>query len=103
MGLQWKSRRFLRKYTESEHSNEDDEVGRLEGHEAPKGAEDEGEDEGEDGERLRGKGKTKEEKEEDLIIKKSDLFRYNWFHRKGTWSVHSFNGDYLHIYPWGHR
>ena len=52
-------------------------MGRLEGHEAPKGAEDEGEDEGEDGERLRGKGKTKEEKEEDLIIKKSDLFRYN--------------------------
>ena len=48
-------------------------MGRLEGHEAPKGAE----DDGEDGERLRGKGKTKEEKEEDLIIKKSDLFRYN--------------------------
>ena len=22
---------------------------------------------------------------------------YNWFHIKGTWSVHSFNGDYLSI------
>ena len=24
---------------------------------------------------------------------------YSWFHIKGTWSVHSFNGDYLYIYP----
>ena len=24
-------------------------------------------------------------------------FRYSWFHIKGTWSVHSFNGDYLSI------
>ena len=25
------------------------------------------------------------------------LFCYSWFHIKGTWSVHSFNGDYLSI------
>ena len=23
--------------------------------------------------------------------------QYNWFHKKGTWSVHSFNGDYLSV------
>ena len=28
-----------------------------------------------------------------IIIKLS----YSWFHIKGTWSVHSFNGDYLSI------
>ena len=22
---------------------------------------------------------------------------YSWFHIKGSWSVHSFNGDYLYI------
>ena len=27
---------------------------------------------------------------------------YSWFHIKGTWSVHSFNGDYLSI-PSAHR
>ena len=25
------------------------------------------------------------------------ILRYSWFHIKGTWSVHSFNGDYLSI------
>ena len=27
---------------------------------------------------------------------------YNWFHIKGTWNVHLFNGDYLSI-PIAHR
>ena len=27
---------------------------------------------------------------------------YSWFHLKGSWSVHSFNGDYLSI-PSAHR
>ena len=28
---------------------------------------------------------------------KKDSLSYSWFHIKGTWSVHAFNGDYLSI------
>ena len=31
------------------------------------------------------------------FIKKKQEFRYSWFHIKGNWSIHSFNGDYLSI------
>ena len=36
---------------------------------------------------------------------KQSKVRYSWFHIKGSWSVHSFNGDYLislvHTGSWG--